>query len=200
MPVLSMEILSEEIEKVARTAVRKYGVSFEDHVQDLWVWMIKKQPEHLGTARAQLTNYSTDLCRKFAKTTGGLKSTDFDDPEGQMFVESEKSDESDSYNRFDSPEDMVTVESIINMLQIGSKERIFVVCKAYLIEGFDFLYDEYEEYFNNLSDDDKDKIDNATRYTDDLISKVFLGFKTGTNSGSMRTIKHNLVNWKNSFC
>lgn len=200
MAVLSMEILAEEIEKVARTAVRKYGVSFEDHVQDLWVWMLEKQPEHLGTARSQLVHRSIDLCRVHMRKSGGMRSVDFEDATGEIFVNSEMTESASYHNGgFEAAEDLAIVESVVNSLEIGSRERVFVVCKAYLIEGFEFLSDEFKTYFNELSDEDKEKVLSAENYTDDLISKVFLKIKTGTNSGSMRAIKQSLSKWRATF-
>lgn len=200
MVVLSMEILAEEIEKIARTAVRKYGVSFEDHVQDLWEWMVIKQPEHLGTARGQLVNRSIDLCRKKSRVYGGLENTDFDDPCGENFAR-EESSLSSAYRVQDTRgvEDTAIVKSMIDSLQVGSRERIFVVCKLYLIEGFEFLGSEFRTYFDELSDNDKEKVLSAKNYTDDLISKVFLKIKTGTNSGSMRVLKQSLSKWIAAF-
>lgn len=206
MAELDMNLLYEEVWKQSRTSAFKYHLSFEDQqdlVQDVMIWLFeKKKPEDLAWARKQIKNYLIDLCRKYGRRTGGIRSTDFDDPCGQKFVE-EESVFSMSYNNNNEFDDFMTNEnldllvSIIREIDESGKTQTekYIKIKLYLNENMSHFRKDYEMYFNEINDTDKERINSyeKSNYTDDIIAKVFLGFKGGTNSGSMRIIKQTLA-------
>lgn len=194
---LGAEVTSAEINKAARTACRKYkGLSYEDHVQDLWVWILPKNIDSLPLLRTILKYRSTDLCRKWAGERNPLLSVDYSDPLGELFLETNINTIGTYHSDIESIDNKVTVELLINTLEKGSRERKFAVCKAYLIEGYEFLEDEYMTYYNKLTLEQKTALHNCKSFSDDFIIKNFIGVKTGTNSGSARILKNNLKAWR----
>lgn len=210
MAELDMNLLYEEVWKQSRTSAFKYHLSYQDQedlVQEVMMWLFeKKKPEDLAWARKQIKNYLIDLCRKYERRTGGIRSTDYDDPCGQKFVESNcvnPSYQADDFNRFLVNENLDLLVSIIREIDESGKTQTekYIKIKLYLNENMDYFREDYESYFSCISDEDKQRINSYSKneYTDDIIAKVFLGFKGGTNSGSMRIIKQVLAKVKCQF-
>lgn len=188
MAVLTYEQLEKSVLNTAWGVVKHSSkLEFEDVVNDLWEWMLIKQPENLALARTQLKNRGLDILRKSIRQSGGICNVDYNDPMGILFVEENKTRVFNCNQGFEN-----AVLSDI-MKSLGGKERTYVIAKGYLCEDIFEFEEEYNEIFSSLSKEDQERILNYEgKYTDDIIIKVFLHVKTGTNSGSARTLKANL--------
>lgn len=186
---LRVEELEVSVVNVARKYSRKTTMSFEDMVQELWLCMVEKDLDNMALANTVLVNKAKDLCRQDWRRYGGINQVDFDDPMGIVFVEENRTDNGLCEDVYTG----IEYDEIINKLP--ERERKFAVAKAYLNGGLEHFEKEFNKMYNELSNEEKNMIDsNKGNYTDDIIIKVFLKIKTGTNSGSARKLKWNLKN------
>lgn len=206
------EQVQRAILMIARKNARGFkGMDFEDLVQELWIHMIEKQPEDIELAYKQLKNYCTSLFRKDCHKMGGIETVDMKDPLVEKSLTTRPSGLNynvsadakcyqyvdPSFNQANSRDPYDTASSSDNVLELlnhlGVRERKFVVAKGYLYGNIEDYRDEYNQMYSELTDDKKKELDDCSKPgSDDIIMKVFLNIKTGTNSGTVRSIKTNI--------
>lgn len=197
---LGYEVISEEVVKQAEKSFRQGNnrmyKDVEDLIQDLFVHMIKENPSTLQEARWKIKCKLTDIYRSDFRKSEHLSGYDLT-REGET---SEYSDD-DSYMiiadtvRFDPYYEVSNdeiIENFKNLLNNCSERcRKYVISKLYLDrDGLDCFSEEFAEIFEGLTEEGKNIIRNSKRpSSDDTIAKSVLGLKSGTNAGSMRTMK-----------
>lgn len=215
----TFEQLSTVITNIACANARKMvNMSFEDLVQELWLWMVEKQPEEMAWATVQLKNRCIDLMRHDIRKNAGIElAGDTTSAEFELRThrspKREISDTPISYDKdgnerkvtpidptdktmigYENPEDAYIKKesSVIDVLDLlGERERKYVIARGYLFCDITEFEEEYLSMYHKLTDDQKSLLEES-RNSDDVIFKVFIGLKTGTNSGTSRAIKNNI--------
>lgn len=190
---LPYETILEEVNKIAWKYARKtFNVEVEDFAQDLWLFIIEKNPADVALLRTLLVNKAIDICRKSSREDGGVFSTDIND-------ECQENKLSYSLSRLSPEEQVIAKVSVQEMAdQLGrSKGRVYMVTKAYFESDpdlVDMFKSEVYGYIDDMADDIRsfvlDFIESNKKITDDFILKYFCGIKTGSNSSSIRKIKN----------
>ena len=209
--------LNERAMNVARGFIGKIpGMEYEDIVQTLWVFLLEKNyrddEDSLRMCQTSMKRCLIDEQRKSINKNSGVSLCDMDDPIVQNMIDagptsgftSESYGKKDPYTPYDpsmsarrqTPYDEICDSEFLPDLldRLGNRERTYVVVKGYLSANVEIYKDEYTRLYNDLSDDERTTMKNSKRMdSDDMIFKVFLKIKTGTNSGTARAIKNNIL-------
>lgn len=199
---------------IARKYSRRCSVSVEDMFQEVCVKMVVNQyqdgEEDIKQAMKAAERVCLDVIRDSVRRDSGITPVDFDDPATtSSFSKKENFDYGEfkdrkpmpydpTFNRHrgndDPSEDTDEYDVVFKLLEtLGERERKYVVVKGYLSGNIRAYEKEFNKLFNELSEEDKEKfVTSKRRDSDDVITKLFLGIKTGTNSGTIRAIKTNI--------
>lgn len=197
------EKYSDSVNNISRKYARKVpGMDQEDLSQNIWLHLCQYSDEQLQDSKwvhTMIINKAIDICRKEGKESYRYMSTEFETLSGDGTDREEYSGEIVVFdhaeddtlynsNQYDSVESEENIRSAINVLPERMKK--FVICKAYLGCNMEFLYNDFMNIVSDLSQEARNILFNTDKGdTDDMILKVVLGIKTGTNSGSIRKMK-----------
>lgn len=188
--------LEESIMNIARKYSRNTSIPFEDFMQELWLKIIETSAENLAIAREILVNRAIDISRANWRDQNRNTNTDFSDPVmSDVIIPDKTEDDNMKEDHICSEDDYIGIEiiSVLDGLKEESEKAYkYAVAKAYLNGNLIFLKKRFEVLYEELDDSEKTSIDSVQsnyKYTDDIILKVFCKIKSGTNSGSARTIK-----------
>lgn len=194
--VTNYKELEESIINIARKYSRNTSISFEDFMQELWLKIVQTPTEDLATAKVTLVNRAIDISRANWRDQYRNTNTDFSDPIVADKTENNENNKSGLKEDYAcSKNDYIEIEiiSILDCLKEESEKAYkYAVAKAYLNGNLIFLKEKFKVLYEELDDSEKTSIDSVQsnyKYTDDIILKVFCKIKSGTNSGSARTIK-----------
>ena len=186
--IINFEELQETIENIARKYSRNTSISYEDFCQELWLVVMEKACDNIALIKTTLVNKAIDLSRSNWRHQYRNMDTDFTDPivVNDTLPKMSASHETSNDNYLE-----IEIIDLLNELkEISENAYKYAISKAYLNGNLSFLKTQYNELYKELSYENRNLISsNKNKYTDDLILKVFCGIKTGTNSGSARTIK-----------
>ena len=196
---LETEDLMDSVVNVARKYSRNCAMEQDDMEQDLWEFILPKKfkVEDLAMARKCLVNRAIDLSRKSWRESNGIVNVDFngvdqDDTRnsyGDMLsYESDVNEDSHIESGYERVESEEKIRKALSCL--GDRERKYVVSKAYLCCNLEFLKDDFFKMIEGISDESREILmSSAKGDSDDAILKIVCGIKTGTNSGSIRSMK-----------
>lgn len=178
--------LEEIIKNISRKYSRNTSIPYDDFVQDLWVKALEMTCD-LRFMKKVLVNKAIDISRKNWNSQYRNIDTDFSDsivtneiiPD---MMANHKTPDSDFI-------EIEIIEILSDLKKIDERAYIYAISKGYLNGNLIFLENQFNELFDKLSNEDKKLISNKSKYTDDIILKVFCKLKTGTNSGTARIIK-----------
>jgi len=205
MAVLTYDDMVDSVNNIARKYARGSSIDAEDLAQEIWVhlYSFPKLPETIEFARTMMINKAIDVTRKTWNNDNrnvvidfhSTDSSESSDSNGSddIFVMSNEAEDNHTESGYDIVESEIEVRKLIG--ELNDREKKYVVSKAYLTCGLEFLEDDFMEIIKDLSSEAKESLLNGQKGdSDDAILKLILGIKTGTNSGSIRSIKTSLRN------
>ncbi len=188
--------VDEIIKNIARKYSRNTSISYEDFYQDLWVKAMEIDQYDLPIAciTTSLKNQAINISRKNWKELKQESLFTTDSTECQEAFLFNHASKALSHNT-EIDETYMAMLKIIS--ELPERERVFVIVKAHFNSNLEDFEDLYNEIISTIPDDRKALLSEYEKrgkqeYTDDIILKVFLGIKSGTNSSSARTIKWNI--------
>ena len=190
-----MKVNAQKIDEIATNIARKYSrnttIPYEDMYQDLWVKALEIDTDNIGILITSLKNYAIDLSRKNWRQSNSESCNSSYGTDEYLEIYLFNSSKQTSKNT-EEYADYLDLRDKIDRL--NERERTFIIAKAYLNGGIEEFATDFKRIYDRVPEDRKQMLHNYNKsnYTDDIIVKVFLGVKTGTNCGSICAMRHNI--------
>ena len=195
--------ISKKIQYFAGNYYHSIGISKEDLIQELWVFVLEKDLMSFSSTYIgkTLENHCNRLYynakKRFGASECTLYSLCFTEFDESYVALTDQEFLSNSIDKFDTFGD-ITLNGLLN--ELDDKSYQYVVVKAYLSGNFPELESKYKFILSKvkLSQDQIDELTSLKR-PDTFIAKYILGYNN-TTSGSFRKIRKDLKDTFHKLC
>jgi len=161
---LQQETLSSIIDNISRSFGRSKYIEQEDIRQELWLKALKHDYETKELAGKCLKNFAIDIYKK-ARTQNTVydPNVSIDDDFGEII----KKDFGDDGVELENTDFYIDLKDMLSSIR-GEDNKKYIVAVCYLRGKFEFLRDQFNQMYDKLSPEEKERFEECEKKTNGI--------------------------------